>query len=510
MEEEMKKKRNKKKKRKQSKATEDIAVDAGETASLDQNHESNGQDDNGQVSETADAHNHVQNINVDPKGHLPNGTEGFILVEAEKQQWLQRAVKASLEETVKVLQNENEWHIKKEATLEETVKQLQQKNHLYIQKEASLEETVKMFQNENEWHIKKEATLEETIKQLQQKNHSYVQKEATLEEKVKKLQQKNHSFIQKEASLEETVKLLQNENQSHIKRKATLEETINQLQHECHSYIQKEESLEEKVKHLEREKGFWIIKENSTKETLANLHGDAAKLQAQVVELEEFRSNLLQENQRLMDIISGLQSQIQNLERSTSSTSLSVDLKMHGSEHEDLNSQMEGALALVEKLMTENAELVEKVNKLYVELDRRITTDGLPSATGSIQMFETTETASIDPILESNENLSLAGKELESNKIVPMKIENIGIDNVDFEHAAVIPTSLASEETGEIVQISMDENEIQDTELQAANNDEKTAVPLSDSPLVGAPFRLISFVTRYVSGADLVNKNSSH
>ncbi|KAG7961028.1 hypothetical protein I3843_10G157900 [Carya illinoinensis] len=451
MEEEMKKKRNKKKKRKQSKATEDIAVDAGETASLDQNHESNGQDDNGQVSETADAHNHVQNINVDPKGHLPNGTEG-----------------ASLEETVKVLQNENEWHIKKEATLEETVKQLQQKNHLYIQKEASLEETVKMFQNENEWHIKKEATLEETIKQLQQKNHSYVQKEATLEEKVKKLQQKNHSFIQKE------------------------------------------ESLEEKVKHLEREKGFWIIKENSTKETLANLHGDAAKLQAQVVELEEFRSNLLQENQRLMDIISGLQSQIQNLERSTSSTSLSVDLKMHGSEHEDLNSQMEGALALVEKLMTENAELVEKVNKLYVELDRRITTDGLPSATGSIQMFETTETASVDPILESNENLSLAGKELESNKIVPMKIENIGIDNVDFEHAAVIPTSLASEETGEIVQISMDENEIQDTELQAANNDEKTAVPLSDSPLVGAPFRLISFVTRYVSGADLVNKNSSH
>ncbi|KAG6693327.1 hypothetical protein I3842_10G163400 [Carya illinoinensis] len=451
MEEEMKKKRNKKKKRKQSKATEDIAVDAGETASLDQNHESNGQDDNGQVSETADAHNHVQNINVDPKGHLPNGTEG-----------------ASLEETVKVLQNENEWHIKKEATLEETVKQLQQKNHLYIQKEASLEETVKMFQNENEWHIKKEATLEETIKQLQQKNHSYVQKEATLEEKVKKLQQKNHSSIQKE------------------------------------------ESLEEKVKHLEREKGFWIIKENSTKETLANLHGDAAKLQAQVVELEEFRSNLLQENQRLMDIISGLQSQIQNLERSTSSTSLSVDLKMHGSEHEDLNSQMEGALALVEKLMTENAELVEKVNKLYVELDRRITTDGLPSATGSIQMFETTETASVDPILESNENLSLAGKELESNKIVPMKIENIGIDNVDFEHAAVIPTSLASEETGEIVQISMDENEIQDTELQAANNDEKTAVPLSDSPLVGAPFRLISFVTRYVSGADLVNKNSSH
>ncbi|XP_041027585.1 putative protein tag-278 isoform X7 [Juglans microcarpa x Juglans regia] len=447
MEEEMKKKRNKKKKRKQSKATEDVAVDAGETASLDQNHESNGQDDNGQVSETADAHNDVQNINVDPNGHLRNGTDGFILIEAEKQKWLQRVVKASLEETVKVLQKENQSHIKKEATLEEAIKQLQQKNHSYLQKEASLEETFKVLQNENEWHIKKEATLEETVKQLQQKNHYYVQKE---------------------------------------------------------------ESLEEKVKHLEREKCFWILKENSTKETLANLHGDAAKLQAQVVELEEFRSNLLQENQRLMDIIPGLQSQIQNLERSTSSTSSSVDLKMHGSEHEDLNSQMEAALALVEKLMTENAELVEKVNELYVELDRRITTDGLPSVTGSIQMFETTETASVDPISESNEDLSLAGKKLESVKIVPMKIENIGSDNVDVEHAAVIPISLVSEETGEIVQISMDDNEIRDKELQAANNDEKTAVPLSDAPLVGAPFRLISFVTRYVSGADLVNKNSSH
>lgn len=71
----MKKKRNKKKKRKQGKAAEDIAVDAGETASLDQNHDTNGQDDNDQVSETADTHNDVQNINVNLNGHLPNGTE---------------------------------------------------------------------------------------------------------------------------------------------------------------------------------------------------------------------------------------------------------------------------------------------------------------------------------------------------------------------------------------------------------------------------------------------------
>ncbi|KAG0481683.1 hypothetical protein HPP92_012541 [Vanilla planifolia] len=37
--------------------------------------------------------------------------------------------------------------------------------------------------------------------------------------------------------------------------------------------------------------------------------------------------------------------------------------------------------------------------------------------------------------------------------------------------------------------------------MQAGND----AVPLSDAPLIGAPFRLISFVARYVSGADLVD-----
>ena len=45
------------------------------------------------------------------------------------------------------------------------------------------------------------------------------------------------------------------------------------------------------------------------------------------MEVEEFRNNLLQENQRLMEIISGLQSQIQNLESGMSSTSTSDELK---------------------------------------------------------------------------------------------------------------------------------------------------------------------------------------
>lgn len=154
-----------------------------------------------------------------------------------------------------------------------------------------------------------------------------------------------------------------------------------------------------------------------------------------------------------------------------------------------------------------------QVNELYVELDRRSPTAGLPSATVSDQMVEIAETARFDDfLLESNENLSVKGKKLESGEIVPIQVETIGgdTDNVDVEQAPLILSSFASEEPGEIVQISLDENEIRDLGIQAANNDENTVVEFSDAPLIGAPFRLISFVAKYVSGADLIDKNSSH
>ncbi|KAK4582148.1 hypothetical protein RGQ29_025350 [Quercus rubra] len=496
MEDEKKKKRNKKKKNKQSKATEGAGgagdLDSGEPAScLDDNHGSNGQDDHVdghvQVSGAHDGSD-VQNLNVDLNGHLLNGT--FISVEAEKQQRLQR-----------------------EATLEETIKQLQSENDLHIKKEVSLQETVKELQNENKSLIKKEAGQEMIIVQLQNEKNSLLNKEAGWEEKINQLLDEKANLSSKGAGLEEKINQLLNEKENLSSKGAGLEEKISQLLDERASLSSKGASLEEKVKHLEREKEFWISNENSGKEMIANLNGDVAKLQAQVMEVEEFRNNLLQENQRLMEIISGLQSQIQNLESGMSSTSTSDELKKIASENEDLNSQMEAACALVDKLITENAELVEKVNELYVELDRRSPTAGLPSATVSDQMVEIAETARIDDfLLESNENLSVTGKKLESGEIVPIQVETIGgdTDNVDVEQAPVNLSSFASEVPGEIVQISLDENEIRDLGIQAANNDENTVVEFSDAPLIGAPFRLISFVAKYVSGADLIDKNSSH
>lgn len=62
--------------------------------------------------------------------------------------------------------------------------------------------------------------------------------------------------------------------------------------------------------------------------------------------------------------------------------------------------------------------------------------------------------------------------------------------------------------SGEIVPVPLDDILIHEDDPQPAGSDVETAeeVPFTDAPIVGAPFRLISFVARYVSGADLVNQ----
>ena len=93
---------------------------------------------------------------------------------------------------------------------------------------------------------------------------------------------------------------------------------------------------------------------------------------------------------------------------------------------------------------------------------------------------------------------------------VPMNDERISADIEDVEQTAVIPNSSETDDSGEIVQIPLDENEARELELQAAENDRNTTVPITDAPLIGAPFRFISFVAKYVSGADLVGKSSTN
>lgn len=158
------------------------------------------------------------------------------------------------------------------------------------------------------------------------------------------------------------------------------------------------------------------------------------------------------------------------------------------------------------------------MNELYVELERHSARGGLPSTTTSNTTVVPVETAStINPMSRFGEDMSTSGQKLDSSEVVPLKVEihsNGNMDSqqaasmhgngsVDFQHPASVPNSSESE----IVQIPLDADEIRDLELQSAENVKKEAVSLTDAPMIGAPFRLVSFVARYVSGADLVNKS---
>lgn len=112
-----------------------------------------------------------------------------------------------------------------------------------------------------------------------------------------------------------------------------------------------------------------------------------------------------------------------------------------------------------------------------------------------------------DSLFEYSERPSLLGEKM-------MSIENFGSQPPEKDVGSYAnhknPDVLPNDETivsEEIVQIPLDENEVGVTKLEDSRSVETGDVPISDAPLIGAPFRLISFVARYVSGADLVDKS---
>ncbi|XP_060971517.1 uncharacterized protein LOC115716640 isoform X7 [Cannabis sativa] len=372
------------------------------------------------------------------------------------------------------------------------------------QEEAILEETSAQIQIEKDVHFQKQAILEETIKQLQKENDNHIQKEASLEDTINKLQKDNDLHLQKEFTYGEVIKQLQDEKSSCILNKDSLELEIVQLQSAKDLWLQKE--LVEKINQLVDEKNTWYLKEVRAKEMIVNLNEDIARLQMQVVEFEESQKNVLQEKEQLMENIASLQLQIKDLQNIASKSS--EEFTKLSSEREELNSQVEAACSLVEKLVTENAELVEKVNELFIELDRGSSLFGVPLTEKSERILGNAEISSVSyQESRTNENMPMMlHRELNSVDIVPVKEETNGIHNPENHQSDVTTEHSLSSMSGEIVQIPLDENEEHDdVEAQAREND---GVPISDAPLIGAPFRLISFVSRYVSGADLVDKNS--
>lgn len=152
-----------------------------------------------------------------------------------------------------------------------------------------------------------------------------------------------------------------------------------------------------------------------------------------------------------------------------------------------------------------------QVNELYVKLDQQ---------SAELTLSETTESDGLAglarpadeaiPLPESVEIKPTSVQELNQLEETPVNKDNSDTNDAEHVRGVISSSSLVSEDSGEIVQIPLDDNEVRNPELPAAQNVENDEVPITDAPLIGAPFRLISFVAKYVSGADLVNQISSN
>ncbi|XP_024974578.1 uncharacterized protein LOC112512704 isoform X4 [Cynara cardunculus var. scolymus] len=276
---------------------------------------------------------------------------------------------------------------------------------------------------------------------------------ASLEQKIEELHEQLNMHLQREADLERNVSQSQKERNLWHLKEADLETRILQLQTEKDSWLQKEAGYEGKLNQLVEEASTLRSTEKSAAETIASLNKDNARLQAQ-----------------------------------------------HVTENEDMKSQLESAQALVEKLVSENEKLVEKVNNLNAKLDLKTETTQsyLPIKPEEDLIVRNSKAAAsgidesgTDPMPSSSaENLDDMGGS-ESDEVMESEVIRLKSKNVD--------SNLNPISSGEIVQIPLDEKDPTST---AASE-----VGLTEAPLIGAPFRLISFVARYVSGADLVQKN---
>ncbi|KAL0674227.1 hypothetical protein Bca4012_002208 [Brassica carinata] len=221
---------------------------------------------------------------------------------------------------------------------------------------------------------------------------------------------------------------------------------MRQLLDERSTFSQKEARLAKNLHHDEKSS---VAAAESSREMISSLNNEIGTLRAQVMKLEDSRSNLQEQNKSLVETVSNLQVQRENHESN-----------VKGASEEELNSQIEAACTLVEKLITENAELVEKVNELCIQLNQ------------SQHAFASTP-----------ESLAIEVQKSDTLEEIPIHDELIRTDD-----------------SGDIETAPLDRN------LSGEEEEASGGVPLVDAPLIGAPFRLVSFVARYVSGADLAEK----
>lgn len=448
--------------------------------------------------------------------HIGNDAKQVILEEKikvfQKETDLQREMQASLEAKVEQLLKENTMISQKEASLEAEYQQLLTDKNAYEKKETTLEEKIQKLHVERAGEMQKGASLEEEVRQIQKEKETLMQKGDELEMRILQLDGDKQSWLRKENDLDMTIMQLQTEKKLWLIKENELEMTISQLQSDKQSWLTKEASFEEKIKQLKDEVSTLSLKGGQFKEEVKQIKEERASLRhKEVLDLEAAKNSLSEENNILKENISSLQLRIENLEKAAGSPISLTRTQLHTSENGDIGPA-EDSLELVDKLIKEKAELVEKVNELSAELAKRGVTDKESSIVNLQSDSKSAESANMHAsgqeaglMVETNERIPTSSREIHPLEVVGINSGSAG-DNSSANFSAVHPDFPEIIASNEIAQIPLVENGNPYMSSNDNLNEERT--PLTDAPLIGAPFRFISFFARYVSGADLVSRDA--
>ncbi|CAL4930836.1 unnamed protein product [Urochloa decumbens] len=279
-----------------------------------------------------------------------------------------------------------------------------------------------------------------------------------LHETIKQLEDEKRLWLQKVSAMENELEKLHSKVDFHVQNEVLLEGKLNSLQIGYDVLIKKEEVLDNNVRCIDDINGTLTRHEALLQERFSELEETNKILVSQVNVLEESSNNTFEENQMLVKKLDELDSRLQALE---------------------------ARAALSE------ASITEKGNELIAER-------GLSSS------VEITPDNSYGLFNNATSNAFASNHPKETS----MQLPEIGISSsIAQAHVDVNERQFDGPTSEETVPVPLDDIQIhEDDPRQPGADDAIDEVPFSDAPIIGAPFRLISFVARYVSGADLVNQ----
>lgn len=529
MDEDKRKKKNKKKKNKSNKAAEEFAVKA-EGASLEEFQRLQGtytssiiNDDSILTTESKSKQN----------GQDARGPADFSSVEqaaepetrdSEKTEYNVEPFTAETDEKLQKyyeMKNALQRELAYSQTLRSQLALLEEQMTNCTVSEASKEEEIKRLKDKFKLQMQKEASLEDDIQRFKEEKISWLQKEGTIEKEIKRLKDENSSWLQREANTQEEIKSLKDEKQLWLQKEVFREEEIERLKVENCSLLNKEAIAEDEVKRLRFE----------------NFH-----LQKEVEEMKKSLESLSLEHQRLTAQRVAVQTGIQQLERNaTVHSQLEQDIAITATPEaskrwlgwgsakdpvaeaariaEDSRMQKEAAAAIVEKLVIENTELMEKVNELGTIVDQ-LNKKCNAFAESEVRVQETAQDTTVlsPPTFKENSSSTKLSNGVGLTNDPSVSIVNYDVTSYTKSEIVEItaskdPVSMGNGDNGisasnsigtveEFKQITS--NSVREPVDMAFQKTSKETVPFSDAPVMGAPIRLVSFLTKYVSGADLV------